>query len=417
MRRARHTGARARDPEYAEQSRHRTQLFWQHWIARSRYQGRWREAVNRSALTLKLLTSREHGSIVAAPTFGLPEVIGGERNWDYRYTWIRDSAFALYSLMRLGFTEEAERFVEWVQARCRDSAYDGSLRLMYGLDGREVLEEETLLHLEGYRGSRPVRIGNAARGQLQLDIYGELMDTVYLANKYGDPIHNRMWEDLTSTVEWVCRHWREPDEGIWEPRGGRSEHTHSRVMCWVALDRALRLAEKRSFPAPRERWYATRDEIYREVFTSHWNDRLGAFVQSKGSETLDASLLLMPLVKMISPTDPQWLSTLQAIKTHLASDSLVHRYRAPDGLAGDEGTFTMCSFWFCENLARAGEVDLARLLFEKMLGYATPLGLYGEELGPRAEQLGNFPQAFTHMSLISAAWNLNNALSEQRRPG
>jgi GH15 family glucan-1,4-alpha-glucosidase len=402
-------------PEYVERSRHATQLFWHRWLARSRYQGRWREMVNRSALTLKLLSSREHGSIVAAATFGLPEVIGGTRNWDYRYCWIRDSAFALYALMRLGFTDEATRFMDWIQARCADTD-DGSLNLMYTVDGRPVLDEEPLAHLEGYRASRPVRVGNAARGQLQLDIYGELIDTVYLANKYGDPIHDGLWRSVVKILEWLSRHWREPDEGIWELRSGRAEHTHSRLMSWVAFDRALRIAEKRGLPAPRPDWYAQRDAIYDQIFTGHWNEKLQAFVHAKGSDALDAAVLLMPLVKLIAPGDPRWLSTLEAIKERLANDSLVHRYLTPDGISGDEGTFTMCSFWYVENLARAGQVDLARLLFERMLGYANHVGLYAEELGVRGEQLGNFPQAFTHMSLISAAWNLNDALSLKGRP-
>jgi GH15 family glucan-1,4-alpha-glucosidase len=402
-------------PEYVEACRRRTQAFWHEWISHSRYQGRWREIVNRSALALKLMMSRELGAFIAAPTFGLPETIGGVRNWDYRYTWIRDTAFALYALMRLGFTEEAGRFMDWVQHRCAELEPDGSLQVMYRIDGGHDLTERTLDHLEGYRGSAPVRIGNAAYCQLQLDIYGELLDSIYLANKYGDPIHHALWENVVRIVDWVCDHWREPDEGIWEMRSGRREYTHSRLMCWVAVDRALRIAEHRSFPAPRSRWYPVRDEIYRTLFTEHWCPELRAFVQHKGSRTLDASLLLMPLVKLVAPTDPQWLSTLDAITEHLVDDALVHRYHTPDGLDGEEGTFSMCSFWYVECLARAGRIDQARLTFEKMLGYANHLGLYGEELGLRAEHLGNFPQAFTHMALISAAWNLDAALEVSGR--
>jgi GH15 family glucan-1,4-alpha-glucosidase len=393
--------------------------FWRAWIRRSTYQGRWREMVHRSALTLKLLSSAEHGSLVAAPTFGLPEEIGGERNWDYRFTWIRDASFTLYGLIRLGYTEEAGAFMRWIEQRCADPNPDGSLQIMYGLNGRRDLTEETLTHLAGYRGSRPVRVGNAAQSQLQLDIYGELMDSVYLYNKYGAPISYDLWRNLVRLVDWVCAHWREKDEGVWEVRGGRQEFLFSRLMCWVAVDRAIRVAGKRSFPAPLDRWYAVRDEIYGAIMSEFWDPQLEAFVQHRGSKTLDASILLMPLVRFIGPTDPRWLSTLAAIEKELVDDSLVFRYRigesAADGLGGDEGTFSMCSFWFVENLARAGDLDKARFFFEKMLGYANHVGLYAEELGPCGEQLGNFPQAFTHLSLISAAYYLDRELTRRGR--
>ena len=245
--------------------------FWRRWVARCTYRGRWREMVNRSALTLKLLTSRQHGSIVAAPTFGLPETIGGERNWDYRYTWIRDASFTLYGLMRLGYTDEAAAFMRWVMARCGELEPDGSLQIMYGLDGRHELPEETLPHLEGYMGSQPVRIGNAAYDHLQLDIYGELMDSVYLYDKYGAPIGYDAWTNIVRLIDWVCANWRQPDEGIWEVRGGRQEFLYSRVMCWVAIDRAIRLASKRSFPAPLARWHEARDTIYQDIFTRFWD--------------------------------------------------------------------------------------------------------------------------------------------------
>lgn len=403
-------------PSYADASFDRTVAFWRGWIGRSSYQGRWREMVNRSALTLKLLTSRQHGSLVAAPTFGLPEEVGGERNWDYRYCWIRDGSFTLYGLMRLGFTDEAAAFMRWIEARCAELGPDGSLQIMYGLDGRHELPEETLPHLEGYMGSRPVRIGNGAWDQLQLDIYGELMDSVYLFDKYGQPISHDLWMNLRRLLDWVCRNWRRPDEGIWETRGGPREFLFSRVMCWAALDRGIRLARKRSFPGPIAAWEAERDAIYTDVFESFWSDERQAFVQSKGSRTMDASLLLMPLVKFISPTDPRWISTLRAIEHDLVDDSLVYRYRNVDtfdGLTGEEGTFCICSFWYTECLARAGEVDKARYYFEKMLGYANHLGLFPEELGPAGEHLGNFPQAFTHLGLISAAHYLDRALSHR----
>ena len=402
-------------PDYESDAFKQTVNFWRRWVARSTYDGRWREMVNRSALTLKLLTSRPHGSIVAAPTFGLPETVGGERNWDYRYTWIRDSSFTLYGLMRLGYTQEAAAFMRWVMARIQELKPDGSLLIMYGLDGRHELREETLAHLEGYMGSRPVRIGNAAHVHLQLDIYGELLDSVYLYDKYGSPISHDAWMGVIRLVDWVAAHWREKDESIWEVRGGRQEFLYSRVMCWVAIDRAIRLANKRSFPAPLSRWYDVRDTIYHDIYDRFWDASRRAFVQHPGASTLDASSLLMPLVRFISPTDPRWVSTLRAIERDLVSDSLVYRYRLDDrfsdGLTGQEGTFSMCSFWYVECLSRLGDLPKARFLFEKMLGYATHLGLYGEELGPQAEHLGNFPQAFTHLALISAAYDLDRRLS------
>ena len=403
------------NPDYVPNAFKNTVNFWRRWIGRSCYQGRWREMVNRSALTLKLLTSLPHGSLVAAPTFGLPEEIGGERNWDYRYTWIRDASFTLYALIRLGFTDEARDFMKWIEARCGELNPDGSLQIMYGIDGRHDLTESELPHLEGYMGSRPVRIGNGAYRQLQLDIYGELMDSVYLYNKHGEPIHHDLWQNLVRLIDWVCGNWSQVDEGIWEVRGERREFLYSRLMCWVAVDRGIRLAMRRSFPAPLEKWHRVRDEIYGDIFKGFWEPSRNAFVQYKGSHTLDASSLLMPLVKFISPTDRRWLSTIKAIRTDLVDDSLVYRYKigeaVSDGLQGEEGTFSMCSFWYAECLARSGDVDKARFLFEKMLGYANHLGLYAEELGPMGQHLGNLPQAFTHLALISAAYDLDRRLS------
>jgi GH15 family glucan-1,4-alpha-glucosidase len=364
-------------------------------LGRSTYRGRWQEMVNRSALTLKLLTSRTFGSIVAAPTFGLPERVGGGRNWDYRYTWIRDASFTLYGLMRLGFTGEAAAFMRWVEDRCAELEPDGALQVMYGIDGRKRLTEENLPHLQGYKGSKPVRIGNQAYANLQLDIYGELMDAIYLYDKYGAPISHDLWTDVIRFIDWVGRHWREPDESIWEVRGGRQEFLYSRVLCWAAIDRAIRLARKRSFPAPLARWHEERDAIYQDVFAHFWDAGRKTFVQAKGSIALDASSLLLPLVRFIAPTDPRWVSTLRAIERELVSDSLVSRYRIgdqfSDGLSGDEGTFTMCSFWYVECLSRLGDLPQARFFFERMLGYANHLGLYGEELGRRGEHLGNLP--------------------------
>ncbi len=402
-----------------------TVAYWRRWLSKCTYTGRWREMVHRSALTLKLLSFEPTGAIVAAPTCSLPEAIGGQRNWDYRYTWIRDAAFTLYGLLRIGFTEEAARFRDWLKDRWQEAGGNGTgpLQLMYGIDGRAELTEETLDHLEGYRGSRPVRIGNAAHRQLQLDIYGELMDAVYLHNKYVEPIGYDGWVRLRRLVDWLCDNWKREDEGIWEVRGGRRHFVYSKVMSWVALDRSLRLADKRSFPADRARWLKVRDEIYEEVMAKGWNPRRKAFVQAYGSDALDASSLLMPLVFFLAPNDPRMLSTLDAIRRPaaaggLAADGLVYRYdpaAAPDGLSGREGTFNMCSFWLVEALTRAGRTDPdrledARLLFEQMLGYANHLGLYAEQTGASGQALGNFPQAFTHLALISAAFNLDRAL-------
>ena len=403
--------------------------YWLNWIAKCNYSGRWREMVHRSALALELLVYEPTGAIVAAPTTSLPERIGGERNWDYRCSWIRDSAFTVYALLRVGLTDEADRFMSWLESLCNQAAQaGGSLQTLYGIDGRDTLKEEILGHWEGYRGSRPVRIGNAAYQQLQMDIYGEMMDAVYLYNKYGSPISFDLWQDLRRLADWVCDNWQSRDNGIWEVRSGPQHFVYSKMMCWVALDRALRLAAKRSFPADIHRWAKTRDRIYEQVLRKGWNPRRGAFVQHYGGTTLDASCLTMPLVFFMSPTDPKMTQTLDAIcrpisQGGLLSDGSVYRYdagEAEDGLRGGEGTFNMCSFWLIEALTRAGRTDparlgQARLLFEKMLGQANHLGLYSEEAGLRGEALGNFPQAFAHLSLISAAVNLDRVLDGQER--
>jgi GH15 family glucan-1,4-alpha-glucosidase len=410
-------GARLRPTTEAASadSFNRTVRYWRGWLSHSVYRGRWREMVNRSALTLKLLTYRPTGAIVAAPTTSLPEHLGGERNWDYRYTWVRDAAFSMYALLRLGFTEEAEEFITWLTDRFGETDYGegGPLQIMYGIDGRSDLTEEVLDHLEGYEGSAPVRIGNGAATQLQLDIYGELIDSIYLYNKYGEPISYDAWMEIHKIIEWLCENWDQTDEGIWETRGGRQDFTYSRLMCWVAIERAVRVARFRGLPANLVKWMEARDRITEQIMTRGWNPKRNAFVQHYGSDVLDASLLLMPLTKFIAPKDPRWLRTLDAIGRELVSDSLVYRYNAkasPDGLRGDEGTFSICTFWYVEALARAGNTADARLAFEKMLTYANHLGLYSEEIGPSGEALGNFPQAFTHLSLISAAVNLDRQL-------
>jgi GH15 family glucan-1,4-alpha-glucosidase len=392
-----------------------TVSYWRRWLAQSRYKGRWREMLQRSALTLKLLTYAPTGALVAAPTTSLPEQLGGERNWDYRYTWIRDAAFSLYGLLRLGFTEEAASFMSWLTDRTRDWEVgpSGPLQIMYGIDGRKELTEYDHPTWSGYRDSAPVRIGNAAADQRQLDIYGEMIDSIYLYNKYGSPIHYDTWENVRRIVDWLCENWDNVDEGIWETRGGQKDFTYSRLMSWVAIERAIRMNRARGLPGDIVAWLGERDRIYNQIMKKGWSDERQAFVQHYGSDVLDASILLMPLVLFIAPTDPRWLSTLDAIGDELVSDSLVYRYNieaSPDGLRGDEGTFSICSFWYVEALTRAGRLEDARLAFEKMLTYANHLGLYSEEIGPTGEQLGNFPQAFTHLALISAAFNLDRAL-------
>lgn len=391
-----------------------TVKFWQGWVRPMNYQGRWREIIRRSALVLKMMVFAPTGALVAAPTCSLPEYVGGRRNWDYRYTWIRDASFTLYALLRLGFGYEAGRFMRWLEDRMKGERDKGSLQILYGLHGEKKITERELNHLAGYRGSRPVRVGNGAFDQKQLDIYGELMDSVYLYNKYGAPVSYDLWLHIRAMLDYVCAHWNEKDKGIWEVRTGPQHFVYSKVMCWVALDRGIRLAQKRSFPADVGRWTKHRDEIYRAIMTKGWSERLGAFTQYFGSETLDASALIMPLVKFLSPTDPRMLSTIDRIRDRLVRDHLVHRYELGKGVGmpGGEGTFSMCTFWYVEALARAGRLDEARWAFEKMLAYGNHLGLFAEEIGPRGEHLGNFPQAFTHLGLISAGYNLNRAIDE-----
>jgi GH15 family glucan-1,4-alpha-glucosidase len=399
-----------------------TVAFWRSWLARSTYAGRWRETLQRSAITLKLMTYAPSGGLVAAPTAGLPEQIGGERNWDYRYTWVRDASFSVHALLRLGFTEEAARFSGWLRDRVAERAGSdgGPLNIMYRVDGSSDLKEEALEHWSGYRGSRPVRVGNGASGQLQLDIYGEALDSIAFADGRGLQVGHRGWTAIRELLDWLVEHWDQPEEGIWETRGGRQAFTYGRLMCWVAFDRGLRMAAAHGRPASLERWTRARDAIYDQILEQGWDRDRHAFVQRYGSTVLDSSLLRMPRVGFIAPQDPMWVATLAAMDDELVTDSLVYRYNpsaSPDGLQGSEGTFSLCSFMYVDALARAGRLDDARLAFEKMLTYANHVGLFSEEIALTGEQIGNFPQAFTHLALIDAAITLDEALDRREGAG
>ncbi len=404
-------------PEEVQRMFEDTARFWKSWLARSTYTGRWRESLERSAITLKLMTYAPTGGLVTAPTMALPEQVGGERNWDYRYTWVRDASFSVYALLGMGFREEAAAFSMWLRDRVAERAGSetGPLNIMYRVDGSSDLKEEALEHWEGYRGSYPVRLGNGAADQLQLDIYGEAIDSVYLADAGGLLVGHQGWLAIRDLLDWLCDNWDQPEEGIWETRGGRKSFTYGRLMSWVALDRGVRLAAQRGRPAPVERWTTVRDRIYDQILERGWNAERGAFVQHYDDRVLDSSLLRMERVGFVSPFDPMWGSTLDAMRDELVTDSLVYRYdpsATPDGLRGSEGTFSLCTFAYVDALAGAGRLDEARLVFEKMLTYSNHLGLFAEEIGLTGEQLGNFPQAFTHLALITAGMNLDAALDQ-----
>ncbi|MFI6489903.1 glycoside hydrolase family 15 protein [Streptomyces sp. NPDC050564] len=389
-------------------------VFWHSWLRSCTYRGRWQDVVNRSAITLKLLTYAPTGAPVAAATMGLPEQVGGERNWDYRYTWIRDASLSVRALIDLGFESEATAFRRWLRDRIEagGTASGDPLQIMYRVDGDPHLAEENLDHLEGYMGSRPVRAGNGAADQLQLDIYGEASDALVVS---GDMGAIRGWKSLRGVLDWLTDHWDRPDEGIWETRGGRQNFTYSRLMTWVAFQRGVHAATVFSRPADIARWTEARDAVFQQIIEQGWHEKRQAFVQHFDTDVLDASLLLMPRVGFLAPRDPDWLSTLDAMDEELVSDSLVYRYdpaASPDGLRGSEGTFNLCSFLYVEALARAGRLTQARYAFDKMLTYANHVGLFAEEIGPSGEQLGNFPQAFTHLALITAAMALDEQLGK-----
>ncbi|MGY1605411.1 glycoside hydrolase family 15 protein [Geodermatophilus sp. SYSU D00815] len=393
----------------------RTVAFWRSWVGRSAYVGRWREDVQRSAITLKLMTYAPTGGIVAAPTAALPEQVGGERNWDYRYTWVRDASFSVHALLRLGMVEEAAQFGRWMGDRIRErlDSDSGPLNIMYRIDGSSELKEDVLDHWRGYRGSAPVRVGNGAAEQLQLDIYGEALDSMCSAVRAGLPLPAQGWTAIGRVLDWLADNWDQPEEGIWETRGGRQPFTYGRVMSWVAFDRGIRLATEHGRPARLERWTGERDQIYRQVMERGFHRSRGAFVQHYDTDVLDAALLRMPTVGFVDGRDPMWESTLRAMDGELVTDSLVYRYdpeASPDGLRGSEGTFSLCTFAYVDALTRAGRTDDARTAFEKMLTYGNHVGLYSEEIALTGEQIGNFPQAFTHLALIDAAVTLDAAL-------
>jgi GH15 family glucan-1,4-alpha-glucosidase len=404
-----------------EEALTQTLRCWQTWLARSSYRGAYAELVQRSALVLKMMTYAPTGAIVAAPTTSLPEELGMVRNWDYRYTWLRDATFTLYAFGALGYTEEAHAFTHWLRRLPYSSGDD--LQIMYGIRGEHDLVERELPHLSGYYDSSPVRIGNGAARQKQLDIFGEVLDCIHFFRRQGgfersgEELDGPMWEIMRTLVEYVCLHWHEPDSGIWEVRGGPRHFLYSKVMCWVALDRGIRAAQQLHLEADLPRWCFIREQIRADILERGYNTTLGAFTQTYNDTALDAANLLLPLVGFISPDDPRMRSTVERIIEHLTDEQgFVYRYNSSDGVAGSEGTFTICTFWLVDNLAMQGRVTEARALFERLLAYAGRLGLFSEEIDTRENvALGNYPQAFSHIALINSALNLQKA--EQRFTG
>ena len=411
-------------PVNCDQQLERTLQYWREWAKKCTYQGPYRDLVIRSALVLKLLTYEPTGAVVAAPTTSLPESLGGGRNWDYRFTWLRDASLILYALLTIGYGDEAADFTHWLEQTVGADP-TRKPQIMYGIDGRHKLPEEILTNLEGYRGSRPVRVGNAAAEQRQLDIFGEVLRAAALHYRRGteaphegkpaehqrrQPPSDEAWSVLRDLVERAADHWKDTGNGIWEVRAGPQPFLYGKLMCWAAIDAGVRLAQEFQLDGPCQRWQTTREEIRSEILHEGYNSEIGAFTQSFGSSVLDATALVIPRIGFLPPTDSRVQSTVAAIRKRLSRNGLVYRYRTRDGLAGGEGTFTLCTFWLVDALALGGHLDEARELFERTVGYANDLGLLAEEIDPdKREQLGNFPQGFSHLALIGAAVNLAKA--------
>lgn len=412
------------DEEDSIAKHNRTAAFWEGWCARGRYEGPWRDAVLRSALTLRLLTYAPTGAMVAAATTSLPESPGGSRNWDYRFSWVRDSSFTTSVLHGLGYSREARRYVRWLRRLLRGAINNvGQLRVCYGLEGETDLPEVELRHLRGYLDSRPVRIGNEAAKQYQLDIFGSLADAIYRAYHTPEGHPDEAWRSLQAIADHVCKHWKEPDHGIWEVRAPKARYTHSALMCWVALDRATKVASARGQAEWGASWEGELKAIREAILRDGWSESKRSFVQSFGSQAIDASMLLAPIVGFLPADDPRVLGTIERVREELGSGPFIHRYKAPDGLPGQEGAFLICSFWMVEALAMAGETKEAQERFDALCRLAGPLGLFCEEVDPVSRApLGNFPQALTHLSQIQAALALERqqeapAAARQRAAG